>query len=324
MSNELRDEYIHRINRVIDYIEAHIGEDLPLAELAQVAEFSPFHFHRIFRAMVGETLSQFMQRIRIEKAATKIINNPKEPITQIAMECGFSGSAVFARAFRDAFGMSASEWRSGGHRTYRNAGKMDSKHDQTPSNLGKDATTFSFYIDSTTGNHIWRTKVKHNSLIQVEVKDMPDLHVAYVRHTGPYKGDSQLFDRLIGKLMMWAGPRGLLRFPETQLLSVYHDDPEITDETKLRVSMCITVPEDTAVDGEIGKMTVPGGKFVLARFELADDEYEEAWNTVFGSWLPQSGYQPDDRLCYELYRNNPEEHPEKKCIVDICIPVKPL
>ena len=160
--------------------------------------------------------------------------------------------------------------------------------------------------------------------VHIEVKDMPDLYVAYARHIGPYKGDSELFEGLFSKLMTWAGPRGLLRFPETQVLAVYHDDPDITAEEKLRVSACITVPKDTQPEGEIGTMTVAGGSFVVARFELAADEYEEAWKLVMGGWMPESGYQPDDRLCYELYHNDPEQHPEKKHIVDICIPVKPL
>ena len=153
--------------------------------------------------------------------------------------------------------------------------------------------------------------MKDGNPIQVEVKDMPDLHVAYVRHTGPYQGNSELFGDLFGRLMTWAAPRGLLRFPETMVLAVYHDDPGITDEDKLRVSACITVPEDTLVEGEVGKMTVPG-------------EYGEAWDFVFGKWLPESGYQPDDRLCYELYHGGPDEHPEGKHVVDICIPVRPL
>ena len=156
--------------------------------------------------------------------------------------------------------------------------------------------------------------MKDKNQIQVEVKDMPELHVAYVRHTGPYQGDSELFENLFNKLMKWAGPRDLLRFPETQVLAVYHDDPEITDEDKLRTSACITVPEDTAVEGEVGKMVIPGGKFAVARFELAADEYQDAWDTVFGVWLPESGYQPDDRLCYELYPTDPKEHPEGKHI----------
>ena len=74
----LRDEYIARINRVIDYIEANPDQDLTLSGLAEVAYFSRFHFHRIFRAIVGETLNQFIQRNRVEKAASQLINNPKE------------------------------------------------------------------------------------------------------------------------------------------------------------------------------------------------------------------------------------------------------
>ena len=160
--------------------------------------------------------------------------------------------------------------------------------------------------------------------LKVDVKELLDMHVAYVRHIGPYKGDAALFENLFNKLFTWAGPRDLLRFPETKIMSVYHDDPEITDESKLRTSACITVPENTKVDGEIGKMIIAGGKYAMARFELSNDEYQDAWNSLYGDWLPESGYQPDDRPSFELYLNNPKEHPGNKAIVDICIPVKPL
>ena len=321
---QLRGQYVARINCVIDYIEANIDKDLSLQDLAQVASFSPFHFHRIFRAMVGETLSQFIQRVRIEKAAAQLIGNPRKSITRIALDCGFSGSAPFARVFKETFGMSASDWRSGGYQKHRNIRKADSNDNQGPSKIEKDSGAFSLYIDSATQNLIWRLKVKDTNLIQVEVKDMPDLHVAYVRHIGPYQGDETLFQRLFEQLMTWAGPRNLLRFPETMMMCVYHDDPDVTDPNKLRTSVCITVPEDTPVEGEIGKMTIPGGRFAVARFELLPDEYQQAWDTVFGSWLPQSGYQPDDGLCYEIYQSDPAQHPEGKHFVDICIPVKPL
>ena len=160
--------------------------------------------------------------------------------------------------------------------------------------------------------------------VDVEVKDLPELNVAYVRHIGPYAGQVGVFEDLFGRLMQWAGPRGLVGGPDTEILSVYHDDPEVTDEDKLRVDACITVPEGTPVDGEVGQMKVPGGKFAVAHFELNPDQYAEAWTALMGGWMPQSGYQPDDRLCYEWYRNDPKTHPEGKCVVDICVPVRPL
>ncbi len=122
--------------------------------------------------------------------------------------------------------------------------------------------------------------------------------------------------------MGWA--RDLLQFPETKVMAVYHDNPDVTDESKLRTSACITVPEDTKVEGEVGKMTISVGKYAVAHFEIFENEYENAWNAVYGTWLPDSGYQPDDRPPFELFLNDPKEHPEHKHIVDIYVPVKPL
>ncbi len=166
--------------------------------------------------------------------------------------------------------------------------------------------------------------MKDKQGFDVEIKEMPDLEVAYIRNIGPYQGDGSLFEDLFTRLMTWAGPRGLLLFPETQVLCVYHDDPDITDDEKLRLSACITVPPKTEASGEVGRMAVPGGKFAVARFELKEDEYEDAWKAFMNGWMPESGFQPDDRLCYELYHNDPKTHPENKHIVDICLPVKPL
>ena len=160
--------------------------------------------------------------------------------------------------------------------------------------------------------------------LRVDVMDVPAMHVAYVRHIGPYKGDTALFARLFDKLFTWAGARDLLNFPETKVLVVYHDNPEVTDESRLRTSVCITVFEETAVDGDVGKMNIQGGKYAVGHFELADDEYEAAWSALYGTWLPESGYQPDDRPTFEMYLNDPKEHPEHKAIVDIYMQVKPL
>jgi len=322
--NMQRDEYLARINRVIDYIEKNLDGDLSLQKLASVANFSRFHFHRIFKSMVNETLNRFIQRVRVEKAASQLISNPRKSITEIALDTGFSGSASFARAFREIFQMNASTYRSSAKNTQSNIRETDSKIRKPIGKNREDALEFSFYIDAQTHYPTWRIQMNAQPEMKVEVKEMPEFTVAYVRHIGPYKGDSALFESMFNKIMTWAGPRGLLQIPETKVLSVYHDDPKVTDENKLRTSACISIPDDTPVDGEIGKMTLPGGQFAVARFELKDDEYEAAWDALMGGWLPDSGYQPDDRLCYELCHTSPKDNPEGRSKVDICIPVKPL
>ena len=70
-------------------------------------------------------------------------------------------------------------------------------------------------------------------------------------------------------------------------------------------------------------MFIEGGKYAVARFELGPTEFQQAWDQVMGEWLPESGYQCEDRLPFEMYHGDPEKHPEKS-IVDICIPVKPM
>ncbi|MCP4640771.1 MAG: AraC family transcriptional regulator, partial [bacterium] len=276
-------------------------------------------FHRIFKAMVGETLNQFIRRVRLEKAANLLLTNPRDSITEIALSCGFSSSAAFARDFKGAFGMSASAWRSGGSLEHSKICKANRR-------IREARFGSSMYSCLQTNATTWRIEVMESKGLtaEVEVRDLEECHVAYVRHIGAYQGDSSVFERMFTKLFSWAGPRGLLRFPETRVLSVYHDNPNLTDDDKLRTSMCITVPADTEVDGEVGKMAVPGGLYAVAKFELSVDQYQQAWDAVCGGWLPESGYQPDDRPCFEVCLNDPKDHPEGKHIVEICVPVKPL
>ena len=324
-SHAQRAEYVSRINRVLDYISKNLSESLSLKQLAEVACFSPFHFHRIFHAMMGETVNQYVQRIRIERAAGQLCGFVDKPITDIALDAGFSGSAAFARAFSKKFGMSASQWRNGGYKQYGKMGKVDSNSGEPESNPWKDAAISPLYLDPDTYNPTWRIKMIDRKNVRVEVKDLPEMPYAYIRHIGPYAGDEKLFERLFKQLVNWAAPRGLFRPPVTEMLSIYHDNPDLTDEDKLRTDVCITVPADTVVEGEIGKGTIPAGKYAVARFEINADEYGEAWDIVYGEWLPESGFQPDEGPpCFELYRQSPDEHPEGKHVFDLCLGVKPL
>lgn len=125
--NASRIEYEKRVNRVIDYISGHMDEDLSLEKLASVAAFSPYHFHRVFKSIVGENLNEFVQRVRIERAASSLINCPLGSVLEIALDNGFGSTPAFARAFKEHFGMSATEWRDGGAEEWSKIRKVDSK-----------------------------------------------------------------------------------------------------------------------------------------------------------------------------------------------------
>lgn len=319
-------EYIKRINRTIDYIEDNLDKSLPLEKIAHIACFSPYHFHRIFSAITGEPLAQFIQRLRIERAADKLIRNINQSITEIAFNCGFSSSAVFARVFKATFGVNAGEWRKQSLIAKNNTSQSQSKIDQSLRKIRQDISFPSLYIETNHITHTWRIVMKSKPEIKanVTIQEIPQIQVAYLRYIGPYAGNESLFKNLFDKLTAWAGARDLIHFPGTKFLTIYHDNPDITDKNKLRTDVCITVPMGTPAEGEIGMTVIPAGKNAVAHLEIFSSQYSEAWNAVYGGWMPESGYEPDDRPCYELYANDPKDHPEGKYIIDIYAPVKPL
>jgi len=319
-SDDYLAEYIHRVNVVIDYIENHLDKELRLEELASVAAFSKFHFHRIFFSIMGETLFHFIRRLRLEKSCFLLLSHPRMSIMEVAFSCGFSTPSGFTKSFTDYFQVSPSQWKES-KMVDSNIGNVESNLGQDLSNSGKELKSKLWYANLQ--NKTRRSSMSNKENVVV-VKDCPEKTVAYVRYIGPYQGNADLFGSLSRQICTWAGPRNLLHFPDTEFLVIYHDNPEITEESKQRISVCLTVPGDTKVDGEIGKMTIPPGKYAFARFRLGKSGYQEAWNWVYGQWLPGSGYAPDDRPCYEQYYNGPEDNSDGMMDLDIVVPVKPL
>lgn len=301
-------EYIHRINKVIDYVDAHIDQELNLEILSRVALFSPFHFHRIFTVFTGETVNNYVKRLRTEKAARLLIDKPDMPVNDIAYACGFNSASVFCRAFKQQFKMSAGELR----RAFQ---KPESKNGQFKRKIGK--------IQTSEDDYVCRIEtLKNGGLImntKTEVKNMPEMKLVYTRHTGPFHLIAEAYE----KLFKWAGPRGLLNSPDMKTVTVYHDDPKVTEIEKLRQSACILTDKEVKTEGEFGQMTVPAGKYITGRFEIRPDEFEKAWDTMCVA-LSESGYGPAEGLAYELYHQDPESHPENKFVLDICIPVEPM
>jgi len=307
----LQSEYISRINKTFDYIESNLEKPMTLEELATIANFSKFHFNRIFQSIVGETPFQFILRVRLEKAAMFISTNKNDSISEIAYKCGFSDISIFSRNFKNYFQISASQYK------IKKSNKSNLSQQDSNSRQSNETPTQYFCPELQTIQ--WRTNMELNK--SVEVKELPKMTVAYIRHIGPYQGDDKLFEGIWNRLFSWAGPRGLIGGKDFKSLVIYHDDPNVTIEDKLRMSVCITVPAETKVGGEIGKMELEAARYVIARFELTAQNFQEAWDWVYGQWFPGSGYQPDDKPCFEMY---PEEPKDGKFIVDICVPVKPI
>ncbi len=157
---------------------------------------------------------------------------------------------------------------------------------------------------------------------QPKIKELTERTVAFVSYTGNYMGNSQIFADLFGKLCGWAGPKGLIT-PESVLLSSYQDDPRITPPDELQLDVCISIPEATEVNGDIQKKILPGGPYVVMQAELTGpEEYGPVWNAVV-VWMEENTYAVDmSRPSYEIYLNNPEDHPEKHHIVNICMSVQ--
>jgi len=308
-----RIEYRSRINRVMDYIDRHINQPLDLKTIADVANFSPFHFHRVFTFLIGETPIDYIQRLRVERAAWKLRESEPLSITEIAYDCGFGSISLFSRTFKKYFGITPSRFIKEEKPVYSQGGKLFSKNGQILRKNMKHDTLQEIDLCISESNNIYFMKVN------IEVKEMPEMKAIYVRHIGAFNQIGAAYE----KLFKWAYPRGLYIPNISKGASVIHDDPSVTEMQKLRQSACIIIEEDVKVDGEIGKLTIPGGKYAVGHFELGFSDFEKAWNSMC-NWFVESGYQQGDGCTYELYHNDYTTHPEQKHIVDICIPIKPL
>lgn len=303
IDDKIAGDYISRINKALLYIDDHLSENLNLEVVSKVAFFSPFHFHRIFKAVTNETLYNYINRRRLEKAASDLIRT-QIPVTEIALNYGFNSSAAFTRSFKRYYGLSPSQFRKRSPDKYSKISKVESKN-------GEDSLIFESYIDNINNHLKW---IKMNS--QIEIKDLPTYDVAYVTNIG-IDSLGSAFDTL----MEWGQPKGLLDNPDLAMATVYHDSFKITSPDQVRMSACMILEEPMKSEGKIGMKTIDGGRTIISRLELAPHEFEQAWSGLF-IWMNENGYTKADRDPFEVYYNDYREHPEKKCIVDICIPVE--
>lgn len=178
------------------YIRLILDQTFDLNTLAGIASFSPYHFHRIFTAIVGETLNNFISRIKLEKAALFFQNDPKVSVYNVASFCGFVNISSFSRAFRGYFNMTITEFRN----QDKANGIRYSKDCKAVSNIGKNSKQINEQFCSVEFNRIIIMDTK------IEIKRMPELNLIYCRHTGAFDRIGQDYE----KLYRWAIPRGLV------------------------------------------------------------------------------------------------------------------
>jgi AraC family transcriptional regulator len=309
--------YMRRINRVIDHVKANLDGDLSLDRLSGIANFSKYYFHRIFKAVIGENVNAYVGRQRVEKSAFMLLYNPSQSITSIAYDAGFSSPAVYSREFKSFYKLPPSKWRT---MKRGNICKVES-------NPGKEFVGYEFYIDFSRTQPIWRKKLTKNIELNVEVREMPEIPIAYVRHHGAYDPlDKKLMQSLFHKLMFWAVPQNLFNPPQTKAMTIFSGGhPDTTAPDDLTVDVAISTDGKVNATGEIGLRSIPQGEYAVVT--LADatmDECNEAWNVLFNKWLPSSGYQPGNGAYYINHLNDPEQHPEKLYTLEMYLPVKPL
>ncbi len=279
-------DYRQRIGRVLDYIRQNQSEPMRLRDLAGVACFSQFHFHRIFSAHAGETLSEYIRRLRLENAAQRLCRTT-DAVTDIALDAGYSTHGAFTKAFTQHFGQSPTAFRKTGQWI------------QTPGEL------------------LTATRQKER-VVKVEIREIPEQAALAVRKTGAY---SKAAEEAWKTLCSYAGPKGLMG-PGTKFIGISHDDPDHVAAENLRYDACITLSRDDKGRGEVKKISLGGGRYAVTVHKGPFEKLKATYDGLFGDWLPSSGEKLRDADCLEIYLNDPDSTPPEDLRTEICVPLE--
>jgi AraC family transcriptional regulator len=297
------------MHRVVETIDRQLDRPLDLETLAAVAHFSPFHFHRLFSAWMGETLGDYLRRRRTEIAAMRLASQPRVPVLNIALSVGFGSGEAFARAFKARFGCSPSAWRK------RQAERRtaNGNPDQANRKMSQAST-------ADLSKHGAPHPPEMEAPMNVKLTDRQPANVAYLRHVGPYGAPLSLFWQKT--VYPWLATNGLLEQPR---YGISHDDPNITAPQQCRYDACVEVPTQFVPSGTAFKTVIPGGRYAVLAFKGTVSQIEAAWTALLRDWLPSSGLQLDARACFEHYPKGSTYDPQTGVFdCEICIPVIPL
>ena len=274
--------YEDRLNRVLSYIYENLEEDLNLDKLADVACMSRYHWHRVFRAMTGETLSEVVRRLRLHKAANALVESDV-PVRAVAEQVGYKNLASFSRAFKLAHGVSPNAFREQGHKI----------------------------------NKFLNANLKRDDMYPVTVKERRGVRAAGVSHIGPYRLIGSAFKKLGGSLMA-----NSLMNDVGELFVIYHDPPESKPDAELRSHVAVSIHNGfpDRLNG-FEYFEVCGGKYAVLEHTGPYPTLKVAYDWLYGHWLPNSGMEPRDAPPLEVYLNDPRTTQSTDLRTDIRVPL---
>jgi AraC family transcriptional regulator len=246
--------------------------------------------------MVGETTLELIRRLRMERAAWRLIESD-QPITEIAFDAGYETHEAFTRAFKACFSTSPSGFR---HR----------KHPRI-----ELAATCGVHFNAGGLLPAFIPRDSGGQTMDVEIKELPELRVGTVRHIGPYNQIPQAFERL----RSIAGPAGLFQQAGASVMALYHDDPYTVPQDQLRSDAAVVIPEHLALPGGLVEQRISGGRYACAVHVGPYEQLGDAWARFMGEWLPASGHRIGPGASYEIYRNDPTKVPKEELRTDMYI-----
>src|SRR5215467_10269982 len=291
-------EYAQRIDRVIDYLRGNLDRQVKLEELAKVACFSEFHFHRIFGAVSGETLNNFTNRLRLEKAA-RLLRYSSQSLTDIALACGFSSSATFSRAFRSGYDTSPSQFRKSG--------------EIQKSKICKELFSGQEYL-------LPMSAEEKRAAFPVRLIDVPERQVAYIRVTNAFKMDRVL--AALKTMIEWAKSKDI--FSQGTLFGMSVDDPHVTPKHLYRYEVCFASSSPFACMEGMSKLKMPAMRYAATRVSGDIRTVATATDYLFRGWLVNSDYEPEHAPGLEIFLDKEKAMDWSHFELELCIPVRKL
>ncbi len=301
--NETIESYNRRIDAAVEFIDRHLDEELELADIARVANFSPFHFHRIFRAFRGEPLGSFITRSRVE-AAARLLRYSELPVETIAYNVGFGVPSSLTKAFQRIYRITPSEYRSGKNIQLNNINIMKTVQNDS---------TF---------------KLRAPKIVELDPKTA--LCVSF-------RGDYKQLDYSGAFARMWAlvKKQGLYS-AGIEHIGIFHNDPKVTDAADLLTDVCLVVKKTAVAEDGVGVLTIDGGRYAVFTHVGPYDDVQKVYDAIYGEWVPANCTCGDDCQCppgeckcalrdapvFEKYVNDPDRVAPEKLKTEIYIPIK--